>query len=191
MGAKKSACRTRSRRGPRISRAAACSPGPEASRRAIVLDSCRLPGVDTAAQCGKYKVWEDRDARSGRQIAIDIAVVPARARARDADPIVVLAGGPGQGAVSLASQVMPLFARLNDTRDVVLIDQRGTGNSNPLDCEDEQQQPLQQIFEDALPEKLVVQCLAKLDADARLYVTSIAVEDIDEVLAALGYDKVN
>ena len=170
---------------------AACSPGPEASRRAIVLDSCRLPGVDTAAQCGKYKVWEDRDARSGRQIAIDIAVVPARARARDADPIVVLAGGPGQGAVSLASQVMPLFARLNDTRDVVLIDQRGTGNSNPLDCEDEQQQPLQQIFEDALPEKLVVQCLAKLDADARLYVTSIAVEDIDEVLAALGYDKVN
>ena len=170
---------------------AACSPGPEATRPAIVLDSCRLPGVDTAAKCGTYKVWEDREAKAGRQISIDIAIVPARARSRDPDPIVVFAGGPGQGAVSLASQVMPLFNRLNDTRDVVLIDQRGTGNYNPLDCDEETQQPLQQIFEDALPEKLVVQCLGKLDADPRLYVTSIAVEDIDEVRAALGYEKIN
>ena len=170
---------------------AACSPGPEATRAAIVLESCRLPGVDTAAKCGTYKVWEDREAKAGRQISIDIAIIPARARSRDPDPIVVFAGGPGQGAVSLASQVMPLFNRLNDTRDVVLIDQRGTGNSNPLDCDEETQQPLQQIFEDALPEKLVTQCLGKLDADPRLYVTSIAVEDIDEVRAALGYDKIN
>ncbi len=170
---------------------AACSPGPEATRAVIVLESCRLPGVDTAAKCGTYKVWEDREAKAGRQISIDIAIVPARARSRDPDPIVVFAGGPGQGAVSLASQVMPLFNRLNDTRDVVLIDQRGTGNSNPLDCDEETQQPLQQIFEDALPEKLVTQCLGKLDADPRLYVTSIAVEDIDEVRAALGYDKIN
>ncbi len=136
-------------------------------------------------------MWEDRAAKSGRQIALDIAIVPARARASDPDPIVIFAGGPGQGAVSLASQVMPLFARLNDTRDVVFVDQRGTGNSNPLDCDDEQQQPLQQLFEDALPEKLVATCLGKLDADPRLYVTSIAVEDIDEVRGVLGYEKVN
>ena len=170
---------------------AACSPGPEATRPAIALESCRLPGVDSEAKCGRYNVWEDRAAKSGRRIAIDIAIVPARARARDADPILILAGGPGQGAVSLASQVMPLFARLNDTRDVVLIDQRGTGNSNPLDCDEDQQQSLQQLFEDALPEKVVTQCLGKLDADPRLYLTSIAVDDIDEVRAALGYDKVN
>jgi pimeloyl-ACP methyl ester carboxylesterase len=170
---------------------AACSPGPEAARSAIALDACRLPGVDTPARCGTYRVWENREAKSGRQIAIDIAVIPARARAHEPDPIVIFAGGPGQGAVSLASQVMPLFARLNDGRDILFIDQRGTGNSNPLDCEDEQEQPLQQLFEDTLPEKLVKQCLAKLDADPRFYVTSIAVEDIDEVRAALGYEKVN
>ena len=171
--------------------ASACSSSPEATHPAIVLDSCRLPGVDSLAKCGTYKVWENRETKAGRQIAIDIAIVPAKARASDADPIVVFAGGPGQGAVALASQVMPLFSRLNDTRDVVLVDQRGTGNSNPLDCEEEQQQPLQQLFEDALPEKLVAQCLGKLDADPRLYVTAIAVEDIDEVRGALGYDKVN
>ncbi len=171
--------------------AAACAPGPQAPQSAIVLDTCRLPGVELAARCGSYKVWEDREAKSGRQISIDLAVIPARARARDEDPILVFAGGPGQGAVSLASEVMPLFNRLNDTRDVVLIDQRGTGNSNPLDCDEGEAQPLQSLFEDALPEKLVKRCLARLDADPRLYVTSIAVEDIDEVRAALGYDKVN
>jgi pimeloyl-ACP methyl ester carboxylesterase len=169
----------------------ACIPGPETARPSITLDSCRLPGVDAPARCGTYEVWEDREAKTGRRIKIDLAILPAKARAREADPIVVLAGGPGQGAVSLASQVMPLFSRLNDGRDVVLVDQRGTGNSNPLDCEDEMQQPLQQLFEDALPERMVAQCLAKLDADPRLYGTSIAVEDMDEILTALGYGKVN
>src|SRR5205823_6614687 len=90
------------------------------------------------------------------------AIMPARVRAREADPIFVLAGGPGQGAVSLASQVLPLFARLNDVRDIVLVDQRGTGNSNPLDCEDDEEPALQSLFEDTLPEPLVARCLAAL-----------------------------
>jgi pimeloyl-ACP methyl ester carboxylesterase len=170
---------------------AACSPGPESPRSTIAFEACRLPGVDSAAKCATYEVWEDRQAKAGRRIRLDIAIIPARARARDADPIVVLAGGPGQGAVSLASQVNPLFSRLNDSRDIVLVDQRGTGNSNPLDCDDEEQPGLQSLFEDALPEALIAKCLARLDADPRLYVTSIAVEDLDEVRGALGYEKVN
>jgi pimeloyl-ACP methyl ester carboxylesterase len=170
---------------------AACTPGSEAPRSAIALAPCRLPGVDTPAQCGTYEVWENREAKSGRRIALALAVVPARLRARDADPIVVFAGGPGQGAVGLASQVMPLFARLNDSRDVVFLDQRGTGGSNPLDCEDEGEQPLQALFEDALPARLVAKCLAGLDADPTQYVTPIAIEDLDEVRAALGYSKLN
>ncbi|MBC8023359.1 MAG: alpha/beta fold hydrolase, partial [Burkholderiales bacterium] len=120
-----------------------------------------------------------------------IAVVPARIRAREADPIVVLAGGPGQGAIALAPQVMPLFARLNDARDVVMIDQRGTGSSHPLDCEEDEEQSLQSLFEDALPRRVVERCLAALDADPTKYITSIAVEDYDEVLTALGYGQVN
>jgi len=168
-----------------------CSRGPESSAGAVALQTCRLPGVETAARCGTYEVWEDREARSGRRIRLEIAVIPARVRAREADPIFVLAGGPGQGAVSLAAQVLPLFSRLNDARDIVLVDQRGTGNSNPLDCEDDEEPPLQSLFEDTLPEPLVARCLATLDADPRLYVTSIAVEDLDEVRAALGYERIN
>jgi pimeloyl-ACP methyl ester carboxylesterase len=170
---------------------AACSPRPETAHPAIAFDTCRLPGVDSAAQCATYEVWEDREAKAGRRIKLEIAVMPARMRAKDPDPIVVFAGGPGQGAVSLASQVMPLFARLNDTRDVILVDQRGTGNSHPLDCPDDPDPSLQSLFEDALPGKLVEKCLESLDADPRQYVTSIAVEDLDEILGALGHEKVN
>jgi pimeloyl-ACP methyl ester carboxylesterase len=168
----------------------ACTSGSEAPRPAIALAACRLPGVDSAARCGHLEVWEDREARTGRRISLRVAVIPAKVRAREPDPIVVIAGGPGQGAVSLAAQVMPLFTRLNDARDVVFLDQRGTGESSPLDCEDDSQ-PLQMLFEDALPERLVTRCLARLDADPRLYVTPIAMEDLDEVRAGLGYDKVN
>jgi pimeloyl-ACP methyl ester carboxylesterase len=170
---------------------AACNPGSDAPRSAIALAACRLPGVDMPAQCGTYEVWENRATRAGRKIALNLAVVPARLRAREHDPIVVFAGGPGQGAVALASQVMPLFTRLNDTRDVVFLDQRGTGSSNPLDCPEEEEQPLQALFEDALPEKVVVKCLAQLDADPTQYVTTIAIEDLEEVRSALGYPRLN
>src|SRR5437764_458705 len=199
IGASTSPSRTRSRWLPSaagLALAAAlalagCSRAPESASGAVALQTCRLPGVETAARCGTYEVWEDREARSGRRIRLDIAIMPARVRAREADPIFVLAGGPGQGAVSLASQVLPLFARLNDVRDIVLVDQRGTGNSNPLDCEDDEEPALQSLFEDTLPEPLVARCLAALDADPRLYMTSIAVEDLDEVRAALGYARIN
>ena len=170
---------------------AACTSGSEAPRSSLVLASCRLAGVEALARCGTLSVWEDRAARSGRRIEINVAVVPARLRARERDPIVVFAGGPGQGAVSLASQVMPLFTRLNDTRDVLFVDQRGTGESNPLDCDDDEAQPLQALFEDTLPERLVRKCLDQLDADPRQYVTSIAIEDLEEVRAALEYPTLN
>src|SRR5258708_29690523 len=156
---------------------AACAPDSDPIAPAIALADCRLPGIDGPAKCGTYEVWEDRKARSGRRIRLDIAVLPAaRVRGRLPDPILILAGGPGQGAVALASQVKPIFARLNDSRDIVLVDQRGTGNSHPLDCDDDEETPLQSLFEDTLPARLVAKCLPGLDADPRLYTTPIAAQ---------------
>ena len=170
--------------------AAACTRGPETART-LPLEACRLPGIDVPAQCGTLSVFEDRAAGRGRKIDIHVAVVPARLRHRDPDPVLVFAGGPGQGAISLASQVMPLFAPLNDSRDILFVDQRGTGESNPLDCEDGESNSLQALFEDKLPEKLVRACLEQLDGDPRQYVTSIAIEDMEDVRAALGYPRLN
>ena len=171
--------------------AAACGPAPEAPRATIELANCRLPGVEVMARCAKHEVFEDREAQQGRRIPINIAVVPARSRAHEPDPVVIFAGGPGQGAVSLAAQVMPLFSRLNDVRDIVFIDQRGTGASHPLNCEPEEPQKLQQMFEDAMPERLVRQCLERLEADPKQYVTPLAVADLEEIRAGLGYRKMN
>ncbi len=161
-------------------------PGPK-----LVLADCRLPGLETPARCGTWDVFEDRAAASGRRIGIKVAVIPAKRRVAEPDPVVVLAGGPGQGAIALAAQVAPLFSRLSETRDIVLVDQRGTGGSNPLACEGEDGQALQSVFEDAMPEKLVRDCLEKLDGDPRHYATTPAMADLDEVLGALGYAKVN
>jgi pimeloyl-ACP methyl ester carboxylesterase len=93
--------------------------------------------------------------------------------------------------VSLAGQVMPLFSRLNDLRDIVFIDQRGTGDSHPLNCEQQEPQKLQSLFEDAMPERLVRQCLEQLEADPKQYVTPLAIADLDEVRAGLGYERIN
>ncbi|MCM2327264.1 MAG: alpha/beta hydrolase [Lysobacter sp.] len=170
---------------------ASCAPPRDEGRGTLRLSECRLPGLDRAALCGSHEVWEDREGRQGRRIALKVAVLPARRRGAEPDPLVVLAGGPGQGAIALAPQVAPLFSRLNDSRDIVLVDQRGTGRSHPLDCEPEEEPPLQALFEDSLPEKMVLECLEKLDADPRHYATPAAVADLDEVLGALGYASVN
>jgi len=170
---------------------ASCTPGPESGRATAKLAECRLPGLERAALCGDHEVWEDRASRQGRRIAIHFAVIPARRRSAEPDPLVVLAGGPGQGAVALAPQVTGLFSRLNDSRDIVLIDQRGTGRSHPLDCDEDDGASLQSVFEDSLPEKMVRDCLASLDADPRHYATTTAAADLDEVLGVLGYARVN
>ncbi len=182
---------------PRLALAAAllavasCTQAPDPGRGALALSECRLPGLERAVRCGSHEVWEDRAAGQGRRIALKVAVIPARRRGSEPDPLVVLAGGPGQGAIALAAQVAPLFSRLNDSRDIVLVDQRGTGGSHPLDCETDEEGSLQAMFEDALPEKVVVRCLESLDADPRHYATPSAVADLDEVLGALGYARVN
>jgi pimeloyl-ACP methyl ester carboxylesterase len=169
----------------------ACHGPREGEKPSLQLVDCRLPGVETRARCGTLEVWEDRKAASGRRIGIRVAVVPAKLRSREPDPMVVFAGGPGQSAVALAGQMMPLFARLNDSRDVLFVDQRGTGESNPLACDEDGPVSAQALFEDVVPERLLRQCLATIQADPRHYVTTTAMADLEEVRAALGYPRLN
>lgn len=168
---------------------AACQPASKPPESTLTLTACRLPGVESEVRCGTLETWENRATRSGRKIGIKFAVVPAKLRAKEPDPVVVFAGGPGQGGVALAATVLPLFARVNDTRDILFIDQRGTGGSNPLDCAGDTQ--VQMMFEDTIPAKVVAQCLKTLDADPRQYTTTIAMQDFDEIRAGLGYPKMN
>lgn len=157
---------------------------------AIALAPCQLsaPGLPNrlAAQCGTLTVPEDRATPNGRQIELRLAVLKALRRNPQPDPLFFLTGGPGQAATESYLQLAPAFARLNQDRDIVLVDQRGTGQSAPLECP--------AIADDADETQLaewLTQCRAGLAADARYYTTSIAMDDLDAVRQALGYSTIN
>ena len=155
------------------------------------LHPCAIAEGPPDAYCGTYQVFENRAAKSGRTIDLKIVVAPALRRDPKPDPIFVFEGGPGGGAATLAAQRIPMFRRFQTDRDVVLVDQRGTGGSNPLDCEpdDAEAEDLRTI--DEYPVGRFRACLAELKADAALYTTSIAMDDVDEVRAWLGYGPIN
>ncbi len=159
---------------------------------------CRLQGIEQQVQCGQVSVAEDPDAPAGRRIDVHYAVVPALARVRTLDPIFVFAGGPGQSARRVAGQIQPLFARLNARRDIVYVDQRGTGASNPLECEPDKKRQLPSLSEMVNAARIATQgreCLTALasgnGADLRQYATWIAVRDVNAVREALGYERIN
>jgi pimeloyl-ACP methyl ester carboxylesterase len=173
--------------------AKAASPAAAASTRGRVqLQPCGLLNVTKDALCGQYEVFENRESKTGRKIKLNLLVLPALTDKPAPDPIFYLAGGPGAGATYYANASFTL--PMHRTRDVVLLDQRGTGKSNPLRC-DFRGDPsdMSGYFSDRMTPEAVRACRTELEktADLRLYTTTIAMADLDEVRSALGYGKIN
>jgi pimeloyl-ACP methyl ester carboxylesterase len=171
----------------------ACVPRntPVAETPGITLTKCALnmPEIDLQvdARCGTLLVPEDRSNPGSRQIDLNIAVVEAVSRRAKPDPLFVLVGGPGQSAVESFPALYSAFYKIHQSRDIVLVDQRGTGKSNPLRCLD----PQQEDISDEQAIVLLKDCPGKLDADLRFYTTDIAMQDLDQVRAALGYETID
>lgn len=159
----------------------------------LELELCHIKGYQQEVLCGEYSVYEDRAAQQGRKIDIVFAVVPAIAAEKLADPLVFLAGGPGQGARDMGPFIPLALQEIHETRDIILIDQRGMGSSHPLNCEQDDEFSL--LLGDAelarLSRENLQQCLLELDADVTKYTQDLANEDIHDILLALGYDRVN
>ena len=157
----------------------------------IALTDCALksPGIENQvdAKCGSLPVPEDPADPQSRQIHLSIAVVEAIRRSPEHDPLFVLVGGPGQSAIETYPAISPTLFRVHEKRDIVLVDQRGTGKSNPLRCLD----PESEILEDEEVLALLKECPEKLEADLRFYTTDIAMQDLDRVRSALGYESIN
>ena len=160
----------------------------------LSLAPCRLEHPDhlqsIEARCGVLAVLENRNDPGSRKIELNVAVVPALDRRAAVDPLFILAGGPGQAATDFYTLIAPAFAPVQRERDIVLVDQRGTGGSNALDCPF----PDEGESADLTPAQLRAHardCLASLNADPTLYTTSVAVQDLDAVRAALGYAQIN
>lgn len=153
---------------------------------------CELPqphsSATTAAFCAPFEVPEDWNAPDGgRRIGLRLALVASDAAAAEPDPVVLLAGGPGQSAVESWPSVAAAFAPLLRHRHVLLLDQRGTGGSNALTCP-RAAGDLEQGFDAARVRQQAEECLARVSkhADPRHYTTAMALRDLEAVREALG-----
>jgi len=169
----------------------------ENSANRVSLQPCEVPGAEEGKKekvlCGTYEVFENRDLKAGRKIPIKIVVFPAKSSVKEPDPLFYIPGGPGSSATEDAPYVAQDFEKIREHRDLVFVDQRGTGGSNPLSCEFFDPKDVQSYLGHWDPPAQVRECRKQLEqkADLKLYGTSIAMDDLDEVRNALGYGKIN
>lgn len=173
--------------------APATSPPAALPAAPLVLAPCRLEHpsglASLEAQCGHLSVPENRSDSGGRQLQLFVARIPSLSR-RPAEPLFVLAGGPGLGASTFYTSAAAAFARIRRDHDIVIVDQRGTGKSHPLNCEFDEQKLWDAAEEDT--RRVMRDCRLRLEQDHDLaqYTTSVAVKDLDAVRQSLGYQRI-
>jgi pimeloyl-ACP methyl ester carboxylesterase len=162
---------------------------------ALTFSTCQLEHPQRrmilAAECGVLTVPENAREPAGRQIGLHIVRISAISRRNEPDPLFILAGGPGASATEFYATFATAFGAIRRERDIVLVDQRGTGGSNRLDCAEN---------EDALSGDTAAVIAARTQAcldslapwaNVAYYTTSVAVQDLERVRAALGYERIN
>ena len=180
---------------------AATSHTPPVARRlgSVAFTPCTLApefGLQSIeAQCSSLQVPEDHAHPEGRKITLALAWLPAKGEA-EPDPMLMLAGGPGQSALETFPGIAPAFADVRKKRNIVLVDQRGTGGSNTLSCKDNAgKNAVMDDDEDSLAgaTAFAARCVAELSkkADLRFYTTTDAIQDLEAVRRAIGAAQLN
>ena len=123
-------------------------------------EPCVVQGID--ARCGTFRVPENRAQPDGRTIGLRVVVLPAQLEETRRVAVAYLAGGPGDAASEVALAGRWQSSQLNTFRDLLLVDQRGTGGSTPPH-----------------------------GGDVTQYGTRTAMDDLDAVRAALGYRQLD
>ncbi len=158
-----------------------------------LLAPCRVDGFAQQVQCGQLERPLNPDEPRGKQITIHFIVLTALDKNKAPDPVFLLAGGPGQSAINVASWIQVVFEKLQRRHDLVFVDQRGTGKSAPLECPDEND--FGGIGVADYDVRQMLKCRVQLEklpyGDLRFYTTSIAMQDLDAVRAALHYARIN
>lgn len=161
-----------------------------ASAKPVALQgaSCHLPGSEEALRCITVPVALDYANPSGPTLALHVTVAPAFREAARPDPLFILAGGPGQAGTDVLALLGNTFRRVRATRDIVFIDQRGTGLSGKLDCASASHE---EVLTEAESDAAARRCIAGIGKPFSAYGTASAARDIEHIRKALGYGAIN
>jgi pimeloyl-ACP methyl ester carboxylesterase len=172
--------------------AAAAQGGP--AEAPLRLGPCAEGSAPSGSRCGTFTVFEDRDAGAGRTIDLKVVVVPSTGEETARHAVIFIAGGPGMGATGAAGGIAHWLAEVRGERDILLVDQRGTGGSNPLRCPyQEEERRLAEYLEDPFAIGRLQECRDALErrADLSVYTTPYAADDLEELRLALGYESLD
>ena len=160
---------------------------------AVAFQSCSVPGAERSARCGAIEVLENPERPGSRKLQIHFAVIPAAKGHARPDPIVPLLGGPGEAAIEAGRIFVKRLALMLDDRDLLLVDQRGAGQSGALRCyffsPDDPAKSLENLF----PLARVVRCAKDLamHSDLKQYSYQRFADDLEKVRQTLGYGRLN
>lgn len=151
------------------------------------------PALVYGAECGELRVKENPADSQSREIFLQILRLPAISPAPKQDPLFLIQGGPGASSIEMANLVHGAFADVRKNRDLVFVDQRGTGKSNALQCEQlsDAEQLLPEVEQSEKALQLLKACAEKYRQQIPFYTTAYAVQDLDLVRSALGYQTIN
>lgn len=156
----------------------------------LVATTCYLEGLPDRAECFQLQVPEDPANPDGASLTLHAARLPALTPSTQ-PPLAILAGGPGQSAIEIGGRVGQAFHALRAERDILLLEQRGTGSSNGLNCAPVDADPYRDLFDSAHIADQITRCLATFTGDLRHYNTPNAVDDFAAMVQALGYSQVH
>ena len=156
---------------------------------------CRVSGLDEQVRCTTLQVPENRAVSGGRAIALRVVILPSRAPANaPRRALFYLVGGPGLAASALADLVAASHSTTRSTHDIVLVDQRGTGGSNPLRCDlYGNTGEVATYLGDQFPVDALRACVTRLagSADLTQYTTANAADDLEAVRTALDIPRID
>jgi pimeloyl-ACP methyl ester carboxylesterase len=164
-----------------------------AALAALVLGSAAQPAAaaprlvpcGNGALCGSVSVPLDRTGATPGRIRIHFELYRRTDRSRPAlGTLLAAEGGPGYSTTDSRSYYLELFRPLRDRRDVLLVDQRGTGLSGAIRC------PAAQSYV-VNSRRAAELCGSSLGDRSDLYTTANATGDTAAVLDALGIGRIS
>lgn len=155
---------------------------------------CTMGRMTDGLRCGVFRVYENREAATGRTLDIHFSIARATdENARTNDPVFFFFGGPGGDATDAAPGVAIGFGAIRRARDLVLVDMRGIGRSGSLTCDVPYPSGFESRFGSLFATDHLAACRDSLanKADLTQYTTPISVDDLEELRTWLGYGPVN